>query len=134
MNEIYCNNCGKPGHIYNQCKIPITSYGIITFRYNLKNELEVLMICRKDTLGYIDFIRGKYNVQNENYILNMLKQMTVSEKESLQTLDFDTLWTGVWGNNFGLSKYKSEEMVSKEKFIMLKNGGNRARTRRSCRK
>jgi ADP-ribose pyrophosphatase YjhB (NUDIX family) len=122
MNEIYCNNCGKPGHIYNQCKIPITSYGIITFRYNPQKELEVLMICRKDTLGYIDFIRGKYNVQNENYILNMLKQMTTSEKESLQTQDFDTLWNRVWGNHFGLSKYKSEETMSKEKFAILKNG------------
>jgi 8-oxo-dGTP pyrophosphatase MutT (NUDIX family) len=141
MNEIYCNNCGKPGHIYNQCKIPITSYGIITFRYNLQNELEVLMICRKDTLGYIDFIRGKYNVQNENYILNMLKQMTTSEKESLQTQDFDTLWNKVWGNHDGFSKgtmlkntfrpneehsnihrYKSEEIISKEKFTILKNG------------
>ena len=31
--DTYCNNCGKPGHIYNQCKIPITSFGIIAFRY-----------------------------------------------------------------------------------------------------
>ena len=48
MNDIYCNNCGKPGHIYNQCKIPITSYGVIAFRYNPDHELELLMICRKD--------------------------------------------------------------------------------------
>jgi 8-oxo-dGTP pyrophosphatase MutT (NUDIX family) len=99
------------------------------------------MICRKDTLGYIDFIRGKYNVQNENYILNMLKQMTKIEKESLQTQDFDTLWNKVWGNHDGFSKgtmlknafrpneehsnihrYKSEEIISKEKFTILKNG------------
>ena len=34
------------------------------------------MICRKDTLGHIDFMRGKYNVTNKPYILNMLNQMT----------------------------------------------------------
>jgi ADP-ribose pyrophosphatase YjhB (NUDIX family) len=122
MNDIYCNNCGKPGHIYNQCKIPITSYGVIAFRYNPRHELELLMICRKDTLGYIDFIRGKYSVQNENYILNMLKQMTTEEKELLKNHDFDTLWNKLWGNNFVLSKYKSEETLSKEKFTILKNG------------
>ena len=28
---LYCNNCGKQGHQYHQCKLPITSYGIICF-------------------------------------------------------------------------------------------------------
>jgi hypothetical protein len=26
-----CNNCGKLGHQFNQCKLPIISYGIILF-------------------------------------------------------------------------------------------------------
>ena len=67
MTDNYCNNCGKPGHIYNQCKIPITSFGIIAFRYNTQNQLEYLMIRRKDTLGYNDFMRGKYSVYNKEY-------------------------------------------------------------------
>ena len=25
----YCNNCGKYGHYFRECKYPITSYGII---------------------------------------------------------------------------------------------------------
>ena len=54
----YCNNCGKQGHLYHQCKLPITSNGIIAFRKNKTSELEYLMICRKDSLGYIDLIRG----------------------------------------------------------------------------
>jgi 8-oxo-dGTP pyrophosphatase MutT (NUDIX family) len=115
----YCNNCGKPGHIYNQCKIPITSFGIIAFRYNKQNEPEFLMICRKDTLGFIDFMRGKYLVQNKQYIMNMLKQMTVKEKEALSIGNFDELWKNLWGNNSISSKYKTEEVISREKFNML---------------
>ena len=54
-NIIICNNCGKQGHMLYHCKLPIISYGIIVFRK--KNEqLEYLMIRRKDTYGYIDFV------------------------------------------------------------------------------
>lgn len=121
--ETYCNNCGKPGHIYNQCKIPITSIGIIAFRHNnISKEIEYLMIRRKDTLGYIDFMRGKYLIQNKYYLINMLKQMTMEEKESLKCGDFDKLWYNLWGNKSMLLKYKNEEYSSKEKYNLLYNG------------
>ena len=59
MNNInFCNNCGKQGHTYQQCRKPITSIGIILYRINNKNT-EYLLIRRKDSLGYVDFIRGK---------------------------------------------------------------------------
>ena len=58
-----CNNCGKQGHSFHQCKLPITSYGIILFRSSPKG-LQFLMIRRKDSFGYIDFIRGKYLSHN----------------------------------------------------------------------
>ena len=31
-NTNTCNNCGKQGHSFHQCKLPITSYGVIVFR------------------------------------------------------------------------------------------------------
>lgn len=80
--ELFCNNCGKYGHLFHICKIPITSIGIICFRVN-KNDIEFLMIRRKDTLGYIDFTRGKFSIQQKTYILNMIHQMTTYEKELL---------------------------------------------------
>ena len=30
--KIFCNNCGKYGHIFSLCKEPITSLGIINFK------------------------------------------------------------------------------------------------------
>lgn len=80
----FCNNCGKSGHIFNQCKLPIMSSGVIAFRINPAKQIEYLMICRKDTLGYMDFLRGKFSVYQKYYILNMIKQMTVSEKTKLR--------------------------------------------------
>jgi len=123
LNENFCQNCGKQGHVYQQCKIPITSFGIICFRKNTTNNtVEYLMIRRKDTLGYIDFLRGKYSLYNKYYIINMLKQMTTQEKESLKTKSFDTLWRELWGENAAYNKYKNEENNSREKFNQLSSG------------
>ena len=83
QNEIYCNNCGKSGHLYHHCKLPITSIGIVVFRVNNKIP-EFLMIRRKDSLGHIDFMRGKYSLNNKEYIINMLNQMTVTEKQTIK--------------------------------------------------
>lgn len=120
MTENYCNNCGKSGHVFHQCKIPITSNGIISFRNN-NNNVEYLMICRKDTLGYIDFLRGKYNITDVQYIVDMVDQMTIGEKRKLLVHEFDELWNDLWGEN-NIVKYKNEEYTSREKFNQLKKG------------
>ena len=96
MSDNYCNNCGKYGHNYNQCKLPITSLGAIAFRIKDTN-IEYLMIRRKDTLGFIDFMRGKYSLTNKDYIMNMLKQMTTLEKHKLNTWTFNQIWSDIWG-------------------------------------
>lgn len=121
QNDTYCNNCGKAGHMYHQCKIPITSIGIIAFRM-CNNEPEYLMIRRKDSLGHIDFMRGKYSVCNRHYIVNMLNQMTINEKERMKSGDFDALWNAVWGGNSISNQYKNEEAVAREKYNLLMNG------------
>lgn len=121
MSELYCNNCGKKGHLYNQCKTPITSSGIVAFRYH-NGDIQFLMIRRKDTLGFIDFMRGKYSLYNKDYIKNMVLQMTTNEKEILKKMSFQELWVKVWGDNNVSNQYKNEETISKEKFNALKKG------------
>ena len=118
----YCNNCGKQGHLYHQCKLPITSNGIIAFRKNKTSELEYLMICRKDSLGYIDLIRGKYDVYNHEYILSMINQMSIMEKVNILKHDFNHLWTNVWSMSHNNKKFRNEFSVSYEKFNKLKQG------------
>jgi 8-oxo-dGTP pyrophosphatase MutT (NUDIX family) len=123
--EIYCNNCGKSGHIYNNCKLPIISIGIIAFRRNPATPQipEYLMICRKHTLGFMDFIRGKYSVYNRDYILNLFQEMTETEIETIGRKDFQQIWTSIWnGSTSAIEQYRIEEMVSAEKFKTLVEG------------
>jgi len=70
----FCNNCGKTGHAYHSCKSPITSIGIVAFKPS-ESGLQYLIIRRKDSLGYIDFIRGKYPLYNKDYIMNIINEL-----------------------------------------------------------
>jgi len=118
-NTNVCNNCGKQGHMFHQCKLPITSYGIITFR-DCGEGIQFLMIRRKDSFGYIDFIRGKYSAYNLKQLLNIIDEMSIVEKKRILELSFDTLWIEMWGE-FN-TQFKSEENISKKKFEILKEG------------
>ena len=89
-----CHNCARQGHHFSTCRRPILSYGIVPFR--VTDKIEYLMICRRNTLGYIDFLRGKYRVEDKPYIICMMKQMTDDEKVNLLTYSFDALWKNLW--------------------------------------
>ena len=122
-NMIYCNNCGRIGHQYHQCKLPITSYGVIAFKITENKEVKYLLIRRKDTLGYVDFIRGKYTHNNMQHIMNMLQEMTIDEKKRLCGEDFKVLWNNMWGVNSKSGGYQRiEEKSSAEKLQQLKDG------------
>ena len=142
----FCNNCGRIGHIFQQCKQPITSIGIIAFRYNNKKEddnskccsepspslfgeekeniqdkFEYLMINRTHSLGYVEFMRGKYPVYNFDYLINIFNEMTLEEKSKIQNSSFNQLWKDLWGEFIG-QQYRNEEKTSREKFNILKIG------------
>jgi 8-oxo-dGTP pyrophosphatase MutT (NUDIX family) len=121
-NNNTCNNCGKLGHLFHQCKLPIVSYGIIVFR--ITNKIEYLMIRRKNSFGFIDFMRGKYNLNNKEYLQNIINEMSLTEKNIIQNLDFQTIWKKMWGNNPLNNQYKYEEIMSQKKFETLKNNNN----------
>ena len=118
----FCNNCGKMGHSYNQCCKPITSLGMVAFNKLLdKDCLKYLLICRKDSLGYVEFMRGKYPLYNQEYIQNIINEMTIQEKANLLTKDFNSLWKELWGDYYGV-QYKTEEKSASEKFYQVKEG------------
>ena len=115
-----CNNCGKQGHSFHQCKLPITSYGIIVFRSSSVGA-QFLMIRRKDSFGYIDFIRGKYSPYNIYQIQNIVNEMSMKEKEQIITLTFEQLWSDMWSETVNL-QYKNEELISSKKMESIMNG------------
>ena len=128
--QVFCNNCGKLGHLFHNCRVPITSIGIIPLRIvkkfntelkHIENVIELLIIKRKDSLAFIDFMRGKYIMEDKHYILNLLNNMSINERNYLLTNDFDTIWSYLWNYNTN-NLYRNEEKLSKIKFNKLKSG------------
>jgi len=116
-----CNNCGKQGHSFHQCKLPITSYGIILCRPSNKG-VQFLMIRRKDSFGYIDFIRGKYSPYNIEQLQHTINEMSVNEKKQIINEPFNKLWAMMWGNASSENQFRSEESISVKKFELITNG------------
>lgn len=121
---IFCNNCGQRGHTFRDCGEPVLSCGIILIR-NLTNpsdpstlplnteDIEVLMVRRKDSMCYTDFVRGKYDPIDKMYIRTLLDNMTQQEITRLKTETFEALWTRLWNNS---DKHEYEMKFAKDKF------------------
>lgn len=147
-NIIHCSNCNKLGHYFRECKEPITSYGIIAYRvkqpssalepavlngisqHNTINglddkQIEFLLIQRKDSLGYVEFMRGKYNLNNATYLHALFNQMTHNELERLVSCDFEMLWNSLWNNQISRT-YKQEYENALSKYLSLKEGKEEA--------
>jgi len=96
-------------------KQPITSVGIIAFTVNKQTrEIKYLMIQRKHSVGFVDFVRGKYVLHNKMQILSLLSVMTDAEHLRLVTEDFGSLWREMWGGH--------EDPMAREKLEHLRNG------------
>jgi 8-oxo-dGTP pyrophosphatase MutT (NUDIX family) len=126
FRNIYCGNCGNLGHTYRRCKFPITSCGVILFKINpnykdIKDKYQYLLIQRKDTLGFVEFMRGKYEELNRDYIMCLFETMTLGEIENIKKYSFDELWNMLWLNK-NIKQYQSEYDISKKKFDNLKTG------------
>lgn len=120
-HHVYCNNCDKPGHSFANCRKPLVSHGIITYRVNPYDKLEYLLVCRKHTFGYIDFMRGKYAINNKTHIKDIMKEMTNAEKEKIRTHTFLELWLDLWGSQTN-TYYINEKIFANEKFNLLTKG------------
>ena len=135
----YCYNCGNMGHLYKSCHFPIISLGVICVQINKKcltledfqKENKILIIRRKDSIGYTDFLRGKYNM-TFNSLINIINIMTNKEKDRILSNDFENMWKNLWVikvNNFNkdyekcLSKYSNlmkNGIIYENKNISLK--------------
>jgi ADP-ribose pyrophosphatase YjhB (NUDIX family) len=119
---VYCNNCGNEGHLYRQCRLPVLSYGVIC----INDDNKILMIRRKDSLSYIEFLRGKYDVEDTHYILKLLNGCSIKERQGLLHHTFDELWARLWFIGIH-DKPQTERMVreskqSKHNFNLLQEG------------
>jgi len=160
MDQKYCSNCNSGDHNYGDCKIPITSYGVILIDVpdelkdkltkhllsiseipftngvdcpdresinifcKYKDSIKFLMINRKHSLGFIEFMRGKYILEDAEGIILLFSQMTIEEIKMIKNNSFDSLWSELWGNGEFKQKFKREYIKSKCKFNKLNNCNN----------
>lgn len=147
--QIKCGNCGKKGHVYKDCLCPIMSMGIICFQYNkqqidpkiktnfskkllsssslvtehqkyIDKKLKYLLICRKHSMAYVEFIRGKYDVNKPEYIKQLFERMTITELININKSKYDILYENLWKNNVNNQFHINEYKKSSEKFNILK--------------
>ena len=72
---ITCANCGGYGHLYKSCNHPVISYGVICYQIMFDERSRTfipkfLMVQRKDSLSYVEFIRGKFSPENRTYLID----------------------------------------------------------------
>ena len=116
-----CTNCGKTGHMYKDCKFPISSFGIILFRKK-DGVKQYLCIRRKDTIGYVELIRGNYSIQDTVYLEYIIDIMTIGEKNKILTMSFRELWHDLWCKyDEENSKFRNEFLNSQRKFNQIKD-------------
>ena len=123
--RVYCGNCGRAGHIYKYCNEPVISLGVILYRIRrgTENELEYLMVMRKDSLGYVELIRGNYPMNDLEYLHNIFEEMTLDEKRRILADDFSTLWNDMWLEDEEKKvKYQKEYYNSQRSFMQLREG------------
>ena len=136
----YCNNCNSTEHLFRNCPEPITSYGLVCLHYNkpknvekskrriqkyINNNLKYLMIMRRNSFTYVEFLRAKYDILDVEYIQVLFNHMTIKERESLLHNKFNYLWNTLWNiKKHGITnpKNKSDFYKGIIKFNILQNG------------
>jgi len=117
-----CVNCGKQGHITHSCNQPIISHGLILLDLETDPSApRLLMICRKDSFGFIDLVRGKYSPSSVGQVQSMCDSMTMAEREFVLTHTFEEIWEKLWGASANRTG-KSAELAAANKFDLLRRG------------
>jgi 8-oxo-dGTP pyrophosphatase MutT (NUDIX family) len=93
-------------------------------------QVEFLLIQRKDSLRFVEFVRGKYDISDEDYLNQMLTNMTEEERAFIGSSTFEEIWKRVWGTG-QTRNYKNEYESSKERFAEITESGMLARLLRN---
>lgn len=95
-----------------------SSYGILLFR-KCNSSFEILLIQRRYTYEFFDFIYGNY--KNNDEAFKLLEHMTMNELILVNNLEFYAMWKYVWvADNF--TKFSSFEMKFNNNFITYDQG------------
>lgn len=92
------------------------------------DKIKFVMIQRKHSLGYIEFIRGKYSVDDYQHIIHLFQQMQQKEIDNIAEWEFERLWVDLWKETSTLKMFKNDFETSRAKFYELKNASHATRS------
>lgn len=116
-NHTHNDNFGKNINIL---KNNNRNYNNFKFVDEFKNKIKFLLIRRKNTLGYIEFVRGRYEVDGVDHLISLFEQMTKEEIKKIGSHGVDYLWNELWNSTSKNKAYEYEYKQSKMKFNKLK--------------
>ena len=92
---------------------------------NAYHNIKFLMISRKNSLGYVEFIRGRYRPEKIDQVIYLFKQMMQSEIDKInQSINvengFEYLWKDFWGHKAESQYLMKDKNISKSNYNMLK--------------
>lgn len=71
----------------------VNSYGIACCRKNTETgNYEILLVKKRVSYAFISFIKGSYNLKDEMNIYNLFNNMTLHEKLTILSCNFETIW------------------------------------------
>lgn len=86
--------------------------------FKIKKYIKFLLISRKSSLGFIEFMRGHYDLNSIKSIQLLYKQMYYEEIELIKKKSFCDLWKIIWQINI-IDKNEKEYNFSKQKYDKL---------------
>jgi hypothetical protein len=88
---------------------------------DINDNIQFLMVQRKHSLGYLEFMRGRYTLENIDNLIYLIEQMAPNEINDIANIDFDLLWNSLWDiNNIKNKHHHKEYIQSKQKFYQIK--------------
>jgi 8-oxo-dGTP pyrophosphatase MutT (NUDIX family) len=101
---------------------PAISLGMILFTPGDERGPLYLVVRRRNTVGFMDIIRGKYRVDHMEHLARLVDVMTLEEKEAVATWPFDRLWSWAWGPDGETKGHGGERVAGNIALDALRRG------------
>ena len=85
-----------------------------------RTDIKFLMVQRKHSLSYIEFLRGRYNEHDLEKIKSIFELMSKKEVAEIKLNNFETLWNNLWNETAKSKSFLKEMSTSIHKFNILK--------------
>ena len=98
------------------------SYGVFAVKF-IEGVPHYLLVRRRDSISYVEFLRGKYKLDNPDYISLLINGMTFQERQRLLSGTFDSLWEALW-NSQNTRQFRNECEIARRMYTAIKNTGD----------